>query len=162
MELKELAIKKLNDRGVTLNDIAKITYELQIPYINNVTLEDALNVLDEVLNKREVIHTILTAIAIDEIAEKKLIEKEVCDLICNDNKLYGVDEILALGITNLFGSIALTNFGYLDKVKPDIIGIVDKKGKDKEGCYTFLDDVICALVSSSCSRLAHKRIEDIK
>jgi len=157
MELRELAIKKLKDRGVTLDDIAEITYDLQKNYIKDVTKEECLKMVNEVLDKRECIHTILTGIALDEVAEKGLIEKEICDLITNDNKLYGVDEILALGITNLFGSIALTNFGYTDKIKPGIIGTVDKLGKEKKGCYTFLDDIICAIASSAASRLAHNK-----
>ena len=156
MELRELAIEKLKGRGVLLDDIAKITYDLQIKYIN-VTFDECMKMVYEVLDKRECIHAILTAIAIDEVAEKELIDKEICDLINNDNKLYGMDEILALGITNLFGSIALTNFGYLDKTKPSIIGVVDNLGKEKKGCYTFLDDIICALAASAASRLAHNR-----
>ena len=35
--------------------------------------------------------------------------------------VYGIDEILALSIVNIHGSIALTNFGYADKLKPGII-----------------------------------------
>lgn len=155
MELRDLAVKKLKQRGVSILDIAELTYALQEKYSSNVTRDECLQMVNEVLDKRECIHAILTGIAIDEVAEKGLIEKDICDLITGDNKLYGMDEILALGITNLFGSIALTNFGYLDKVKPGIIGKVDNLGKEKKGCYTFLDDIICALASSAASRLAH-------
>lgn len=155
MNLRDLAVKKLNERGVSLDSIANIVYDLQKPYIEDVTIDICLKMVNEILDKRECVYTILTGIAIDEVAEKGLIEKEICELITDDNKLYGVDEILALGITNVFGSIALTNFGYLDKTKPDIIGKVDMLGKEKKGCYTFLDDIICAIASSAASRLAH-------
>lgn len=157
MELRDLAVSKLDERGITIESIAEITYDLQKKYLEDVTMGECIKMVNEVIDKREVIHTILTGLAIDEVAEKKLIDKEICDLICNDNKLYGSDEILALGITNLFGSIALTNFGYADKIKPGIIGVVDKLGKEKKGCYTFIDDILCAIAASAASRLAHNR-----
>lgn len=156
MELRDLAVEKLKQRGVSLNDIAEITYNLQIKYFET-SMDECMKMVNEVLDKRECIHAVLTAITLDEVAEKELIDKEICDLIRNDNKLYGMDEILALGITNLFGSIALTNFGYLDKVKPGIIGVVDNLGKEKKECHTFLDDILCAIASSAASRLAHTK-----
>ena len=157
MELRDLAIKKLEERGVLLQDIADITFNLQDKYQDNLTCNECLEMVNQVLDKREVIHTILTGIALDEVAEKGLIDKEVCDLIKADNGLYGMDEILALGITNLFGSIALTNFGYTDKNKPGIIGKVDKEGKEGIKCNTFLDDIIGAIAASAAARLAHTR-----
>jgi phosphatidylglycerophosphatase A len=157
MELRDLAIKKLEERGVTLKDIADITFNLQDKYQDDLKYGECLEMVNQVLDKREVIHTILTGIAIDEVAEKGLIDKEVCDLIKADNGLYGMDEILALGITNLFGSIALTNFGYTDKNKPGIIGKVDKEGKEGIKCNTFLDDIIGAIAASAAARLAHTR-----
>ena len=50
----------------------------------------------------------------------------------------GIDEVLAYGICNLYGSIALTNYGYIDKCKP---GIIEKLNRDHAvNCHTFLDD----------------------
>lgn len=69
--------------------------------------------------------------------------------------LYGLDEILALSIVNMNGSIALTNFGYLDRIKPRIIGVIDEEGKAENKCHTFLDDIICAIAASAASRIAH-------
>lgn len=47
-----------------------------------------------------------------------------------DEPLYGVDETLAVGITNVYGMIGLTSFGYLDKEKTGIIAeLNDKKGE---------------------------------
>ena len=44
-----------------------------------------------------------------------------------DEALFGIDEILALSIVNLYGSIGFTNYGYVDKVKPGIIKNLDSK-----------------------------------
>lgn len=151
----DIVIKKLNDRGVTIEDIAEITMFLQEKYSDNLTLEKCKEYVLDVINKRESINAILTGIAIDEATEKGLLDKEVSKLIMNDNGLYGIDEILALSIVNIHGSIALTNFGYADKLKPGIIKIIDNKGKQKIECHTFLDDIIAAIAASAASRIAH-------
>jgi phosphatidylglycerophosphatase A len=153
-ELRNLAIKKLEERGVTIEDIALIVKEAQSSY-QDITMQECIDMVLYIISKRETIYTILTGIALDECAEKGLLDEEVNMLIKNDRGLYGLDEILALSIVNMNGSIALTNFGYLDRTKPGIIGKVDKEGKEKTKCHTFLDDIICAIASSSISRIAH-------
>jgi phosphatidylglycerophosphatase A len=152
---KELAIKKLNDRGVTIDDIAVIVKDIQGSY-QNITIDECREMVLSIMSRRETIYTVLTGIAIDEAAEKGILEPAVNTLITNDNGLYGLDEILALSITNMNGSIALTNFGYLDKIKPGIIGLIDRQGKEKTKCHTFLDDIICAIAASAASRMAHR------
>ncbi|EGD50017.1 phosphatidylglycerophosphatase A, partial [Thermoanaerobacter ethanolicus JW 200] len=62
----------------------------------------------------------MTGIALDKLAEKDMLEEPLLSILKKDEPLYGIDEILALSITNVYGSIGLTNFGYLDKVKPGI------------------------------------------
>ncbi len=153
--LKEVAINKLKDRGVTIDDIAEITMFLQEKYLDNLTIEKCKEYVLSVIDKRESINAILTGIAIDEAVEKGLLDKEISELIMNDNGLYGIDEILALSIVNVHGSIALTNFGYADKLKPGIIKIIDNKGKQKIECHTFLDDIVAAIAASAASRIAH-------
>lgn len=159
MGLEILAIKKLAERGVTINDIAEVTLFLQGKYLKDLTIEDCIDSVMKVIAKRESINAILTAIAIDEVAEKGLIDKEICNLITEDNGLYGIDEILALSIVNVHGSIALTNFGYADKIKPGIVGVIDKLGKQKKQCHTFLDDIVCAIAASASSRIAHNGLD---
>lgn len=153
-ELRNLAIKKLEERGVTIEDIALIVKDAQSSY-QEITMQECIDMVLYIISKRETIYTILTGIALDECAEKEMLDNEVNMLIKNDRGLYGLDEILALSIVNMNGSIALTNFGYLDRTKPGIIGKVDKEGKEKIKCHTFLDDIICAIASSSISRMAH-------
>jgi phosphatidylglycerophosphatase A len=162
MELEKLALKKLEDRGVKVNDIAEITLFLQEKYIPGLNIEECKNAVLQVLSKRETINAVLTGIAIDEVAEKGLIDKEICNLITKDDGLYGIDEILALSIVNVHGSIALTNFGYADKIKPGIVKVVDNMGKEGTRCTTFLDDIVSAIAASAASRLAHYGIEEYK
>ena len=77
------------------------------------------------------------------------------DILLKDYSLYGVDEVLAYGICNIYGSIALTNYGYIDRVKPGIIGLLNEhNGKQ---CNTFLDDIVGAIAASAASRIAHSK-----
>ncbi|MDO4604998.1 MAG: phosphatidylglycerophosphatase A [Helcococcus sp.] len=152
-ELQELTIKALSDRGVEIQDIADIVYELQAPYISDLSIEFCLYSLNKVLGKREVIHAVLTGIEIDKLAEKDQLAEPILSIIKSDEGLYGIDEILPLSIVNLYGSIGLTNFGYLDKRK---IGIIDKLDKEKNGkVNTFLDDIVAAIAAAAASRMAH-------
>ncbi len=150
--LKDLTIKKLAERGVSIKAIAELTYDAQKNYHQGLDMQKCIDTVDSVLGKREVIYAILTGIAIDRAVEKGLFDEEISSIIREDKSLYGIDEILALGIVNVYGSIALTNFGYLDKIKPGIIGVVDK---DKVNCNTFLDDIIGAVAAAAASKIAH-------
>ena len=152
-ELHLMTIDSLNRRGVELEDIAEIVYDLQKDYFVGLTMEMCVENVISVLKKRESIHAVLTGIAIDEIADQKLLPEPLQSIVDADEGLYGVDEILALGITNLYGSIGLTNFGYLDKHK---LGIIRKIDESKEAIVnTFLDDLIAAIAAAAASRIAH-------
>lgn len=152
-ELHQMTIDALNERGVTIQDISDIVFGLQENYFPGLTMEFCEENVLAVLRKRESIHAVLTGIAIDKIADQKLFPEPLQSIIAADEGLYGVDEILALGITNLYGSIGLTNFGYLDKHKLGIIKAIDET-KDQR-VNTFLDDLIAAVAAAAASRIAH-------
>lgn len=152
-ELHQMTIDSLHRRGVLLEDIAEIVFDLQKDYFEGLTMEMCLENVRAVLRKREAIHAVLTGIAIDENADRKLFPEPLQSIISADEGLYGVDEILALGITNLYGSIGLTNFGYLDKHKLGIIHRIDES--KEEIVNTFLDDLIAAIAAAAASRIAH-------
>jgi len=154
-EMKEICIKTLEDRGVLLSDITEIVFDLQKKYIPDLTMEVCYEAVDRVLSKREVHNAILTGIELDVLAEKKMLSEPLQTLINSDNPLYGIDEILVLSICNVYGSIGLTNFGYVDKVKPGIIGRLDLEGKKTDRCHTFLDDIVGAIAAAAASSVAH-------
>ncbi|NMA49800.1 MAG: phosphatidylglycerophosphatase A [Tissierellia bacterium] len=152
-ELKIMTIEMLKRRGVELVDIAEIVLELQKEYYDDLTIEKCLDSIDAVLSKREIIHAIMTGIAIDELTEKKLLPEPIQSIIAADEGLYGIDEILPLAIVNVYGTIGLTNFGYLDKMK---LGIIHKLDSEKgDSCHTFLDDIVAAIAAAAASRIAH-------
>ncbi len=67
----ELAIENLEDRGVTIEDIMDLVYDLQTPYVPNLTKEMCRNHVMKVLAKREVQNALLTGIELDRLAEQK-------------------------------------------------------------------------------------------
>ncbi|NLJ91217.1 MAG: phosphatidylglycerophosphatase A [Clostridiales bacterium] len=154
-ELQKIAIEQLRNRGVELTDIAMIVLELQKEYLPDITLEECISNIEHVLRKREVTHAVLTAIALDELAEKKLLPEPLQTIVETDDGLYGIDEVIPLSIVNVYGTIGLTNFGYLDKKKIGIIKALDE-GK-KNGVNTFLDDIVAGLASAAASRIAHSK-----
>ncbi|NLL82045.1 MAG: phosphatidylglycerophosphatase A [Tissierellia bacterium] len=154
-ELQEIAIEKLEDRGVSIEDIGKIVLELQKAYLPDLTIEESNANVEHVLKKREVVHAVLTGIALDELAEKKLLPEPLQTIVETDEGLYGIDEVIPLSIVNVYGTIGLTNFGYLDKEKIGIIKALDE-GK-KNGVNTFLDDIVAGLASAAAARIAHSK-----
>jgi len=154
--LDALIIKKIEDRGVLIKQIGELTYFLQEKYYANLTVDDCIEHVLAVLRKREVQNAILTGIMLDELAERKLLDSPLQDMISKDYSLYGIDEILAFSIVNVYGSIGFTNFGYIDKVKPGILKELDIKGDSKGMCHTFLDDLVGAVAAAAASRMAHK------
>jgi phosphatidylglycerophosphatase A len=143
-------------RGVTKDDIVDCVYFLQKQYFDNLDKSRIVYYVDSVLNKREVQQAIATGIGIDMATEQGHFgSEELQTIILNDEGLYGVDEVLAYGICNLYGSIALTNFGYIDKIKPGIIGKLNDDHTTQ--CNTFLDDIVGAIAAAAASKLAHDR-----
>lgn len=151
--LRERTYHLLTQRGVSIESIADIVYDLQHKYIPDLTKEYCIENVHAVLNKREVQNAVITGIEIDIAAEEGKFSDTLSELLMRDEGLYGIDEILALSIVNIYGTIGLTNFGYVDKVKPGIIGELND---DKNNhCNTFIDDVIGALAAAAASRIAH-------
>lgn len=152
-ELNKITIEIIEKRGVEIGEIADIVYDLQKDYNPELTLEFCLENVYAVLEKREVIHAVLTGVALDEFTEKNLLPEPLQSIISSDDSLYGIDEVVPLSIVNLYGTIGLTNYGYLDKEKTGIIKKLDLV--DDGSVHTFLDDLIAAIAAAAASRIAH-------
>lgn len=152
--VEKTARQWLKDRGISLMDIADLVYFLQKRYHPDLKMETCLYNVEKVLAKREVQNAIITGIHLDTLAEKGQLEEPLLTMLRTDEGLYGVDEVLAFSIVNVYGSIGFTNYGYIDKMKPGIL----KKLNDKTSgrCHTFLDDIIGAIAAAASSRLAHQ------
>ncbi|OUM96136.1 MAG: phosphatidylglycerophosphatase A [Thermobacillus sp. ZCTH02-B1] len=165
----------LERRGVTVRDVAEIVLSLQRPYNGRLTISDCEESVRAVLAKREVQYTLLTGIALDELADRGLLPEPLQRIMEEDESLYGVDETLALGIVSVYGMIGLTSFGYLDKMKPGVIGRLngargtgrggsEARGEAGDGrvdepryrIHVFLDDLVSALAAAASARIAHQ------
>ncbi len=153
--IKDYCIEEFEKRGVTLDDMAELLLLIQQKHSPDLTIEAAKKHILKVFEKREVQNVVLTGLTLDKMAENHTLDEPLHSLMWNDDSLYGVDEVLAYGIANIYGSIGLTNFGYLDKAKPGIIGKVNDKHDGKVN--TFLDDLISAVVAAAASRVAHRK-----
>ncbi|MEI7024774.1 phosphatidylglycerophosphatase A family protein [Paenibacillus sp. y28] len=146
-------IALLAKRGVQIADIADIVHKLQLPYNSSLTKLECEDSVLAVLRKREVQYTLCTGIALDDLAERRLLPEPLQSIMETDEPLYGVDETLALGITSVYGMIGLTSFGYLDKDKTGIIRDLNNSGTR---IHVFLDDLIAGLAAAASARIAHK------
>jgi len=153
---RDIVVKMLNERGVELIEIAELTLDLQSKYVDGLTLEMCLDHVERVVMKREVQNAILTGLELDILAEKGHISEPLKSMLMNDYGLYGIDEVLALAIVNVYGSIGFTNFGYVDKLKPGVIKKIDDLGKEEGRCNTFLDDIVGAIAAAAASSIAHR------
>ncbi|MGO4987523.1 MAG: phosphatidylglycerophosphatase A [Gallicola sp.] len=156
-ELTKFAIEALKRRNIGLDDLAKIVHSLQVDYHPDLDLETCRESIRSVMRKREVVHAILTGIALDELAEQNLLKEPLLSIVKSDEGLFGIDEIIPLSIVNIYGSIGLTNYGYLDKKKYGIIKELDEAKDDSVN--TFLDDIVAALAAAASSRIAHSYVE---
>ncbi|MBT2290268.1 phosphatidylglycerophosphatase A [Paenibacillus albidus] len=145
----------LHKRGVTLLEIAELVMLLQKKYYPNLTMDECVHNVEMVLSKREVQNAVLTGIQLDVLAEEGKLFPPLQDMIENDEGLYGVDEILAFSIVNVYGSIGFTNYGYVDKLKP---GVLERLNDKSDGqIHTYLDDIVGAVAAAASSRIAHRK-----
>ncbi|OOE12109.1 phosphatidylglycerophosphatase A family protein [Fictibacillus arsenicus] len=154
-EVEAAARRLLNERGVTIPEIAEIVYEMQIPFSPGLTKEECIESVDAVLMKREIQHAILVGVELDILAEQKKLSEPLQSIVEQDEGLFGVDETIALGAVFGYGSIAVTTFGHLDKFKMGIIQKLDTKIANGK-VHTFLDDLVASIAANASSRLAHR------
>lgn len=142
----------LVERGVDLDQMAALVYELQAPYNSRLTKAACREALDAVLRKREVQYAVITGLTLDRMAERRALEEPLGSIIREDSRLYAIDEVLALAIVNIYGTIGLSNFGYLVEERPGCLAALGQRAGRVD---TFLDDLIAAIVAATCARLAH-------
>lgn len=150
----------LDKRGVKVEAIAELVHFLQKDYVPGLTLSRCRESVERVLSKREVQNAILTGIQLDVLAEEGKLIQPLQKMVENDESLYGCDEVLSLSIVNVYGSIGYTNFGYIDKMKPGILGRLNDKHDGQ--IHTFLDDIVGAIAAAASSRIAHRHQAELE
>ena len=155
--LYDHTVNLLTERGIKLYDLSKIVYDGQIDYVPEITLEECENAIKHVLKKREVQNAVITGVYLDKQSrEDTNMDPYLKEILSNDESQFQVDELLSTAVSDVFGGIANSNRGYLDKTKPGIIGIVDS---DKYN--VFLDDLLAAIVAGAEAYIANTRPEGV-
>lgn len=155
-EMFNYVLNYFDKLGIDLDEIAKQAVEHQKKYLPSLTLEDGHKRIYAILHKREVLNNLMTAIALDELANKRMLPEPLQSVVERDAGVYGVDEALAIATSQLFGTISTTNYGSLDVNKSKVAKHLDDLQKSGKKITVFLDDQISALQAAVESSLAHK------
>ena len=149
-------IKDLEKRLACLQEkYEDLTEELENERLTGMISDETWSYQEllNVLHKRELLNNAMVALELDRLAEEGQIKEPLLTIIRNDAGVFGVDEALALQTANIYGTIGVTNFGYLDRVK---YGIIKQYDEDNDQVNTFIDDLLGAIVAALCGKLAHK------
>lgn len=152
-EMQRLNIAVLEERGVTVDDIALLAFSAQSKYLDSLTVDECRESVLEILRKRDQFHAIMLAVNIDMLAEEGALMEPLQSIVKDDLGLFGIDEALAISIAGNYGTIGVTNFGNLDVNKPGKISILQNS---KTHVHCFLDDVVGAIAAVAAIRIAQK------
>lgn len=153
-EMENLNIQKLKERGVELEEIAKVAFNQQLKYNPNPSMEECLISVRKILSLRDVFHLVQLGAEIDRLAEENLLKGPIQDIINYDLGVFGIDEIFGLDIARLYGAIGQTNFGDIDVNKPGVVARLNEDGKKENCCHTFLDDIVGAIAAAATTRVS--------
>ncbi|ANZ58086.1 phosphatidylglycerophosphatase [Fructilactobacillus lindneri] len=149
----DFVIRSLNENGVTIRDISMVTYNLQKDYIKIPSMEYVDRIVTDVLHKREVLNNAMVGLEIDRLASEHKLDEPLQSIVEHDLGVFGVDETLALGIANIYGTIGITNYCGLDTNKQGIVKELDHK---QNRVTTFIDDIVGAVAGAASAKIAHE------
>lgn len=165
-EMQKMNIELLEQRGVTIKEIAEIAFNQQSKFADNVSMQVCVESVEKILSYRDIFHLVQLGIEIDMLVEEGRFKGPIQEILMQDLGVFGLDEVFGLEISGKYGSIGQTNFGDIDVNKPGVIGKFDRKGKSSGSCHTFLDDIIGALAAAASTRVAQiineEHAEDIE
>ena len=124
---------------------------MQHDYLPDYEISDFAEQFSEVLKKSEVLNLLAFAFELDNLANKRMFSEPIQNIIENDAGFWQIDEILASSLAQLFGMLAITNYGYLDKNKVGIARRLD----EEDSITVFSDDIVSALASAVIGRCGH-------
>lgn len=151
--MNSVAMQMLKQRGVTVDDMAQLVLQIQQKYNGSLTLAHCRAGVCAVLAKREIQHAIVTGLTLDKMAEENALDEPLGSMVREGGELFGMDVALGLAIVNVYGSIGLSNYGYLIRKPPRFLAAL----RAQAGFVgTFLNDIVAAIVAAACARVAHQ------
>ncbi len=160
-EMLQMNIDALKKRTVKIEDIAKVAYNQQSKWSDDVTMSDCIDSVLKILSLRDTFHLLQLGIEIDRLTDENLISEPMLSVLKGDFGMFGVDELFGLEIAGLYGTIGRTNFGDIDVNKPGVVAELNDHGKEDGGmCHTFLDDIVGAIAAAASTRVAQMSKEE--
>ena len=160
-EMQKINTEKLLERGVTIEEIAKIAYQQQYRYNKEIKMEDCIESVEKILSLRDIFHLLQLGAEIDRLTVEKAFKGPIQAIMEYVLGVFGVDEIFGLDIARLYGAIGQTNFGDIDVNKPGVVAKLNEEGKmGSKHCHTFLDDIVGAIAAAASTRVAQIWSED--
>jgi phosphatidylglycerophosphatase A len=154
-EMFRLNVAKLQERGVTVDDIAEIALRQQSRWNPAISYHECKESVEKILSLRDVFHLLLLGAEIDRLTEEKAFRGPIQEILASDLGLFGIDELFGLELAGIYGTIGKTNFGDIDVNKPGIVAKLNDIGKhDGKSCHTFLDDIVGAIAAAASTRVA--------
>ena len=151
----ELNIKTLQERTVTVAEIAEIAYRQQRKWTDDVSMKTCIASVEKILSLRDVFHLLQLGAEIDRLTDENLIKEPLLAILKQDLGMFGIDELFGLELAGLYGTIGKTNFGDIDVNKPLVVDRLNGEGKGEGGlCHTFLDDIVGAIAAAASTRVA--------
>lgn len=152
----DFVVQRLKEKGITIKDIAKISFQMQSEFLPNLSMDEVREDTVSVLHKREVLNNAMVGLELDRLATENQLSEPLESIIKNDAGVFGVDEGIALDIANIYGTIGVTNYGFIDREKTGIIKKLDESKKGDNQSNTFIDDIVGALASAVAAKIAHR------
>lgn len=154
-EMLELNIKTLNERTVTVEEIAEVAYRQQSKWTDDISMKVCIDSVEKILSLRDTFHLLQLGAEIDRLTDEGLIREPILSVLKQDLGMFGIDELFGLELAGLYGTIGKTNFGDIDVNKPLVVDRLNGEGKEEGGlCHTFLDDIVGAIAAAASTRVA--------
>lgn len=163
-DLKDYTVKKVEERGVSLGEIAKVLKTvieedrkelLNKGFDPNVEDKDIERFISLAFESRRLLQAALVGIEIDELAERRDLREPLLSMVCADEPLMPTDETLVASALSLDG---LDEFGHQDTHKVGVIKVLDKS---KDRVHTFMDDVVGAFVAQAYGHYVKEQMDKL-
>jgi len=154
-EMFAMNVEILKQRGVAIDEIAKIAFMQQSKWNPNISYLECKESVEKILSLRDVFHILQLGAEIDRLTEQKAFKGPIQEIMASDLGMFGIDELFGLELAGMYGTIGKTNFGDIDVNKPGVVARLNEDGKgDKPACHTFLDDIVGAIAAAASTRVA--------
>ena len=160
-EMLKMNIKTLEERTVSVKEIAEVAFRQQARWNPDISMKECVDSVEKIISLRDVFHLLQLGAEIDRLTDEGLIKGPIYDILKTDLGMFGIDELFGLELAGLYGTIGKTNFGDIDVNKPLVVDRLNDDGKHAGGmCHTFMDDIVGAIAAAASTRVAQMSNEE--